>query len=653
LWNSQGTFSNNYGYSEKEKYRGIFRVEGDYRKHHFFVGGEYVYKIQREYAINPMNLWGRMRGLTNFHIRELDIDHPQTEYLASDNYVYYFRKYDEISQFTFDKNLRQKLGLPVDGLDFILTDSYDMINNTIDYYDKDGVMHTISVPQNLFTLDMFSPQELLENSSVSAQGYDYAGNKLKGKQDKYGFFENFVSDAYRPSYFSAYFEDDFKWKSLELRAGLRIDNFYANQPELKDPFLLYPARTAGEVTELGGEYVSHPSNIGDNYVVYVDNFSAPTEITGYRDGFTWFDYDGNEIQDPNTLDRGSGISPLLKYPNQFSINQSVFENYKAVTSILPQVNVRLPLKKFARVYFDFNSFSQNPTSFQVFRPDQYNYIYNISGIVSNSGLKPMRINKSDIGLRIRIYKYLFADVSCLWVYLKNYPCLATLTGAYPREYTTVLNREEAINTQSLIASLEYYSPKSSGLNLGSSVSKTFISEENRAFLNISDLIWNTHLTYNMGRGKDFVLPGRKALKVIFQDFSIGFFHQHRNGTMLPLLTTYLNSTAINPNRNYSYSPYIDILNLRIEKGFYFSKPGFAVSAYLRIENLFNKQNLFYIYPETGEPDDDGKLNDPSWQNQINSQTNPETYRMLYQYRLMNPDYYDTPRIIRAGIILKI
>jgi len=655
LWNSQSTMMNNYGFSEKEKYRGTFRIEADYRKHHFFLGVEYVAKTERKYTIDPSGLWSRMRGLTNFHLRELDMTNPQTDQYASDNIIYFYRKYDEQSQFDIDKNLRQKLGLPVDGLDFILTDSYDMINNTIDYYDKNGVMHTMKVPENLFTLDMFSPAELLNDGYyiVNPVGYDYLGNRLKGKQSDYGFFENFLMDAYRPSYFSTYLGDYFKWKSLDIKIGLRIDNFNANQPKLTDPFLLYPAKTVGETTALGGTPVTHPGNVGSDYVVYVDDAYAPVEITGYRDGFTWYNASGEEITDPNQLDHGSGISPYLKDQSQYSVNPSAFENCKGVTSVLPQVNLNLPIKKYGDIYFDFNSFSQNPTAYQTFRPDQYYFIYSISGIFSNPALKPMRIYKSNIGLRPRIYRTLFADLSFLKVFVKDYPYVERLTGAYPREYTTVLNHVETIRTNNITASLNYFSPKTSGVAAGSSLTKTYLSDEDRTFMNISDLVWNTHLTFNFGSGKEFVLNDNKVIRNIFENFGIGFFHQHRTGTELPASPVYLNSTAINPTRNYSYSPDIDLVNLRIEKGFYMPQLGMTASFYLWIENLFNKQNLFYINPETGKPDDDGYLSAPEWQNQINSQVDSDSYRMWYQYKLINPDYYDKPRILRVGLIVKI
>ncbi|MDP1340745.1 hypothetical protein, partial [Klebsiella variicola] len=64
----------------------------------------------------PTRLWSLMRGLTNFHIMEIDTDNPfLISYDGIVDTVMYYRRYDELSQRTFDKNLRTKLGLPLDG----------------------------------------------------------------------------------------------------------------------------------------------------------------------------------------------------------------------------------------------------------------------------------------------------------------------------------------------------------------------------------------------------------------------------------------------------------------------------------------------------------------------------------------------------------
>ena len=533
----------------------------------------------------------------------------------SNDIIYFYRKYDEPAQFTFDKNLRAKLGLPVDGVDFILTDSYDMVNNIIDYYDKDGILRTISTNGDLFSLDMFSPEELLSdgNYGVNYMGYDYLGNKLKGEQGEYDFFENWTVDAYRPSYFSAFFGDRFRWKSFDISAGIRIDNFNANQPMLKDLYLLYPAQTVGEVTVVGNEPVTHPENMGEDYVVYVDNVTSPTEITGYRDGYTWYNYDGKETLDPNDLDRGSGVSPYLTDTQQYMVRPNAFEDYHAKTSILPQLSLELK-KEWGNTYLHYNAFSQNPVAYNTFRPDQYYFISNLTGVMNNPALKPTRYDKVNIGIAPRIYKTLFADVSYMGIFIKDFNYLKALIGAYPKSYITVINLDQMLYSSSLTASLNYYSPRSSGIAAGSSFSYNFMSDTSNVYLNIPEIVANTHLTFNFGRGKEFVLGSNKTVRAIFENFGIGIFHQHRKGMELPLSPIYLNSSVTDQTRNYSHSPDIDLVNLRIEKGIYIKPLNLTASVYLWIENLFDKQNLFYIDAETGEPDDDGYLSDPKWQN---------------------------------------
>ncbi|MCD4746341.1 MAG: hypothetical protein K8R58_08585, partial [Bacteroidales bacterium] len=244
LWNNTGTqmpysggyfgtdFNSNVNYTENanEKIRGTLRFETDYKSHLFIAGFEYLKEIKRSYSMNPMELWSVMRASTNLHIMELDEDNPVPVYnneIFQDTVLYY-RKYDAVAQQIFDINLRKKLGLAVDGLDYILIDSYDMVNKTIDYYDKNGVMHTIHLNEDLYTLEMFSPHEMLYYGLAQYKGYDQMGNKLKNKPGPYDFFTDWSVDASRPIYFSGYIQDQFTWKNLNVSVGLRIDRYDAN-----------------------------------------------------------------------------------------------------------------------------------------------------------------------------------------------------------------------------------------------------------------------------------------------------------------------------------------------------------------------------------------------------------------------------------------
>ena len=334
------------------------------------------------------------------------------------------------------------------------------------------------------------------------------------------------------------------------------------------------------------------------------------------------------------------------------VRPDVFEDYHAKTSILPQLSLELK-KEWGNIYLHYNAFSQNPVAYNTFRPDQYYFISNLTGVMNNPALKPTRYDKVNIGIAPRIYKTLFADVSYMGIFIKDFNYLKALIGAYPKSYITVINLDQMLYSSSLTASLNYYSPRSSGIAAGSSFSYNFMSDTSNVYLNIPEIVANTHLTFNFGRGKEFVLGSNKTVRAIFENFGIGIFHQHRKGMELPLSPIVPEFFGNRPTRNYSHSPDIDLVNLRIEKGIYIKPLNLTASFYLWIENLFNKENLFYVDAETGEPDDDGYLSDPNWQIQINQQTNPDSYRMLYEYKLKNPDYYDIPRIVRAGLIVKL
>ena len=99
---------------------------------------------------------------------------------------------------------------------------------------------------------------------------------------------------------------------------MRIDRFDANQKVLKDKYLLHAAYQASssKANDLlqGG---SHPSTIGDDFVVYVDDVNLPSAIVGYRDGGEWYNADGLKISDPLLLAEVAGgkIAPYLIDPD--------------------------------------------------------------------------------------------------------------------------------------------------------------------------------------------------------------------------------------------------------------------------------------------------------------------------------------------------
>ena len=678
MWNNAGSINNrnsytiydqlnvphnnplNYSENSSEKIRGVFQFKGNYNSHNFTAGFEYLKKIKRSYIMNPVKLWTRMRQLTNFHISELDLYNPVFVYdnngIFQDTILFY-RYYNETIQNNFDRNLRKKLGLPVDGLDYILTDSYDMVNNTIDYYDKDGNLHTVKVDEDLFTLDMFSPDELTYNSVVNYMGYDHTGKKLNHKSGAYDFFTDWSVDAFRPVYYSGYIEDKFKIKKFNFSIGLRLDVFDANQPALKDPFLLFPAYNVGESNsaQAKAQYpdldMEHPDNIGDDYYIYVNSTNEPVEIVGYRNGFAWYNEDGLRVSDISAL--GSETGPLLVDRSQQRSNQideRSFTDYKPAFNILPQINIDYTISKNTQVYFNYNSYSQNPDFYNEFRLDLYYYLDNYIS-VTNPALKPLRVDKLNIGLKQRIYKKLYFDGDIFVNSIKNYYYYDLVYGAYPRDYYTLLNYDTLIFSKGFMGSLNYFSSKTSGLNLSVSATK-FITGELYTLPDVSkypnyhetsDLIINASAGFNFGIGREYVGPVANDWKIL-EDFGMSVYYQFRKGIISHSYIRFHDAWES------ARTPDFNMVNLKLEKGFYL-KDGSGINIYLLIENLFNFKNVFYVYPQTGEPDDDGYLSDPAWQDNINSHLDPQSYRDLYSLHLKNPNHYGSPRIVKAGFIL--
>ncbi len=651
LWKSKGAiYDNPLGEVNRDKYRGIFQLNINTGVHKISTGFEYSKLVERYYSLKPNALWVAARSFTNLHLLELDKDNP---YIINDT-VFFPRKYQVNEQMTFDINLRKKLGLPVDGTDYILIDSYDMAANTISYYDENGNLKTITTPDNLLSLDMFGDRDFAERGTVRHKGYTLDGNNYNSS-NPYSYYNNGSMNPFTPVYSGTFIQDEFGYGDLSVRVGIRMDYYNANQPVMKDKYLLYEAYTKGEINEVGGNPVTFPSNIDDDWIVYVDDARNPSAITGYRDGDTWYNSYGRTIDDPfKYLDVGAGVSPYLKNPNIKFLGKTwrpemTFTDYKPVYSFLPQINLNYSFLKM-NIYANYNSFTKNPYYMNVFMPDDYivNYYYS-NRYTNNPALKPYRINKINVGGNYEVLKGILTDFSFQKMIVSDYFITKTIIGAYPHNYITLVNRDENVKINSITGSIALL-PEIKGFSGSVSVTKSFIDSLDRTIINIADFVANANINYNFGYGSGFRFPGHKTLKNIFEGFNIGLYYQYRTGTYLPDVAKLdLNIQQI---RNYNYSPDFSFFNLRIEKGFYIKAASLNLGVYCWVENLFNRQNLYFVNPATGKVDDDGFLSSPEWQYVIENQVNPESFRYLYQQSLKNPNYYGKPRIIRIGLNAK-
>ncbi len=700
LWGSPG--GNQASYSVGRSTQVSFKVDvsADVGNNELKLGFQYEQRSSSGYGYNGNGLWTLMRSYTNLHILELDKDNPVPVYNDGvfQDTVLYYRKYDQPTQTTFDWNLRNKLGLDPQGTDFIIIDSWDFDAKTIQYYDKDGVLHTKDVGGDLFSIDMFNADELLFDGRYVASyyGYDYKGNKLKTKpsfndffteKDEYGNYTRPIP-AYEPIYMAGYIQDKFAFKDLVFNVGLRVDRFDANQSVLKDPFLFYPAYSVGETKQIGvgGNQVSIPGNMGDDYVVYVDDARNPSAITGYRKDYTWYNAEGIEIQDPYVLDAGAGVSPYLVDPSQEHIDGRAFKDYDPQWSVMPRISFSFPISDEALFFAHYDVLTQRPTSNVYADPSRYYFINTSGGSLNNPSLKPTKRIDYELGFQQKLSNKSSLKLTVFYGEIRDDIQIYRLNGAYPRTYDSFKNHDfstvkgltatydlRQLNSNTRL-NFSYTLQFADGTGSSTTTSAALVASGLPNLRVLNPLNWDRRhnftmlLEYRFADGKAYNGPtitrhkGTDQEKTVQVLKNLGANFTLTGGSGVPY-TAQENITGLTTGGtkilegtiNGSRLPWQFRVDMRIDKEIYFGgqegKKRTYLDIYLQILNLFNTHNIMAVYPATGNPDDDGYLSAPEWQTQINNQTDPQSFRDLYSVRVNSPYNYSSPRMIRLGLMI--
>jgi hypothetical protein len=698
-WAAPGAQFNGYSESEFDQVGFSVMASADVGNHELQFGIQYEQQKSGFFTYAPNALWSLMRGQTNFHILELDKNSPTlvTNDGVFQDTIYYNRKYDRLSQRTFDINLRRKLGLPVDGTDFINIDSYDFDSKTINYYDKDGNMKTIGLGEDLFDISLFSADELLNdgNSYVGYRGFNYKGEKNTGKvtfedflQKKDAANENFLREipAFEPIYMAGYIQDKFYFKDLVFNIGLRVDRFDANQLVLKDPFTLFNARTTKEVQVLNGNDVIHPGNIGGDYVVYVDNVNNPTKIQGYRNGSTWYNADGIEIANPSALNAGAGVSPYLVDPTQVKIDKSSLMDYEPQVAIMPRISFSFPISDEAQFFAHYDILTQRPSSNDIFDITDYYYFNTRTGVLDNPNLKPKQTIDYELGFKQKLSATSVMTLSAYYKEVRDDIQIYRFSGAYPRDYVSYNNIDfgtvkgftliyDLRQTGNVTLRASYTLQFADGTGSNTQTAAALIAAGLPNLRTTNPLAWdrrhaiNLSLDYRYGEGKSYNGPrinreksGKGPIELL-RNTGANFTLTGGSGTAYTRssnITSGISGGTQLLKGSYfgSRLPWQFRVDARFDKDItiHWGKNGekestSSLNLYFQVLNIFNFENIMGVYPSTGNPDDDGYLAAAEWQREINEQLNPETFREMYRIFINNPGSYSSPRMIRFGVIV--
>ena len=109
--------------------------------------------------------------------------------------------------------------------------------------------------------------------------------------------------------------------------------------------------------------------------------------------------------------------------------------------------------------------------------------------------------------------------------------------------------------------------------------------------------------------------------------------------------------------NSSSTPWTFETSLRVDRGF--TLFGGDVEAFVYVQNLFNRKNVFNVYERTGNAEDDGFLTNPELSGQLVEANGGDRYRELYEainlanrqhyWNAAGKEIYGPPRQVRVGL----
>jgi hypothetical protein len=615
-------------YGKSNSRRGYITGSLDWKNKigHFNAGFDYKNTLYRSYSLNTNYIWLAPRSMVNSHLR-LDTDNPQISVIDGDTYINYGDRADLDKQSDFDRNLRIRMGLDPDGTEQILFNSYNYEQGTISYYTPDRQLVSMQVGTDFLDVSLFSPEEFLPMSEIS--GYDCQGRKVSHSHDPYSFMADGAQLPYAPVNLAFWLDYKKELKNFNIEAGIRTELFDARQPVLSDPLSLWRIATVGETPQL-----DHAGGIGKDWLVYLDPESADlTDLGFYRSGENWYDIKGNPI---TNLQQIHIVRPLLATASGEGMYGMNFIDYKPKVSLLPFLKLKYVLSPFAFLVFEHKSFTRNPYFNRFTAKEYYTWQSRSNPVLENPGLKPERFDFSNLGIGftipggsilIRAERNVFSRLIQAKFWEK----------AFPKSYFSYVNTDARITVPAL--SIESVFRKY-WWEAGGHFTHHFMNNN----LKINDAIDKYTLPVFLSTISN-VGTFYSALKChgILEGLSLSVVYHFRGR-----LPYYVNTFGYIPHEAETFDP-VHTFDSKLNYSFEWQDIRFGL--FVNICNIFNSRTLYFVYPATGKPDDDGYLKAAEYQATINSQADPQAFRDQYSIFINKPAYYGQPRIVQFGLNL--
>ena len=674
LWYNTGREYNGYNKYDETQFRFTGSASADIKDHAIQFGFEYEQRDDRYYGVSPVGLWTLAEQRVNNYVGLYDGPYELLGIEDNGNYLITSQNtynYDEMSSFAI--NFRDKHGID---------------------YDQFVDIHTYN--PNQLDIDMFSADGLFNGGSnyVSYYGYDVQGNKLEGVQPGMNEFLTDVDangnlkrniGAFQPIYVAGYIQDKFAFEDLIFNIGVRVDRYDANQEVLKDPFSIYSVMTAGEVTDFG----AHPSNIGDDFVVYVDDNTNAGTITGYRDGEVWYDASGLPVSDPNVLNVSKGVLPMLVDPDALlngdalnkGLSSDAFEDYEPEVVVMPRISFNFPISDEAMFYAYYDVLAQRPSGNRMNPLDYLFLAYKTGNSILNPDLKMQKTTNYEVGFKQTLSSSSALTINAFYREMRDMIQYTRVAFAFPQEYFTYGNIDfgtvkglslayELRRTKNVSLNANYTMQFADGSGSSATSGANIVTSEQPNLRTTLPLDFDQRhnltasIDFRYGSGKNYngpLINGRQILSNTGVNFvataGSGTPYSRQKNVTREAMFGINDRDYLDGSINGSRLPWTYRLDVRFNKSFDISwgeeenRKSAAMNVYLQVQNLLNTANIVGVYQYTGNPDDDGYLATAVGMGDAQDQLDPASFRDLYMLKLNNPSNYTRPRTIRLGVTL--
>jgi hypothetical protein len=150
--------------------------------------------------------------------------------------------------------------------------------------------------------------------------------------------------------------------------------------------------------------------------------------------------------------------------------------------------------------------------------------------------------------------------------------------------------------------------------------------------------FNFNFNFNIGRGEEFFIPFTDVILPL-DNFKINFLYNISSGKPYTPQDQEGNPLEVNSERY----PHTEKADLKIVKTFNLNDNTYF-KVYADIQNLFNRRNIYYVYPRTGNAYDDGVDLTETNTNYI-----PEARQYIHDLSTDNPSNYSSGRTLTFGM----